>query len=399
MITLPRNAHVWLPDLVRRHVLAAGRRQCSLRGAHVMFAIADHYEPFNGGVSLGQADRRVDRWQMEYARTVEGLRDADGQSPQHSFFYPLEQYDPGHVEKLASLVERGCGEIEVHLHHDEDTSANLRRSMVQFTNVLRDRHGLLTKHPDGSTAYGFVHGNWALDNARPDGRHCGVNDELTILRQTGCYADFTLPGVPDVSQTRTVNSIYYAVDDPARPKSHDRGMPATVGRRPPADGLLMVQGPLGLDWTRRKYGVLPGVESGTLDDSTAHLPDGARFSRWLAASVQVEGRPDWIFVKVHTHGAPEPNAAMLLGPAMRQFHMSMQHQVRQRGMHLHYVTAREMANIVRAAENGATGNPEAFRDYWLPPPARLRRVRTSQTRRFRSALATASEREWTCSFS
>jgi hypothetical protein len=341
-----------------------------------MFAIADHYEPFNGAVSQAQANRRVERWQMEYARTVEGLRDVEGRKPQHSFFYPIEQYDAGHVEKLASLVERGCGEIEVHLHHDGDTSANLRRSIIGFTTVLRERHGLLTRHRDGSTAYGFVHGNWALDNARPDGRYCGVNDELTILKQTGCYADFTLPGVPDVSQTCTVNSIYYAVDDPARPKSHDRGIPAAVGRRPPADGLLMVQGPLGLDWFRRKCGVLPGIESGTLDDSAAHLPDAARFTRWLAASVTVKGRPDWIFVKVHTHGAPEPNAAVLLGPVMWQFHMSMLNQVRQFGMYLHYVTAREMANIVRAAEDGASGSPHAYRDYWLPPPARVKACAT-----------------------
>ena len=43
-----------------------------------MLAIADHYEPFNGGVSQAQADRRVARWRDEYPRTVDGLRDADG---------------------------------------------------------------------------------------------------------------------------------------------------------------------------------------------------------------------------------------------------------------------------------------------------------------------------------
>jgi hypothetical protein len=390
MIALPRNAHIWLPGLLRQRARDGRRRP--VRGAHVIFALADHYEPFNGAVSPAQAERRVERWRIEYPRSVEGLRDADGRPPQHCFFYPAEQYDENHVERLGDLVERGCGEVEVHLHHDRDSSANLRRTLAGFTTVLRERHGLLTRHADGSTAYGFVHGNWALDNARPDGRHCGVDDELTILKRTGCYADFTLPGVPDVSQTRTVNSIYYAVDDPLRPKSHDRGTRAGVGCRPPADGLLMMQGPLGLDWSRRVYGVLPGVESGTLDHSPAHRPDGRRFARWLAASITVEGRPDWIFVKVHTHGAPEPNAAVLLGPVMRQFHISMLSQVRERGMQLHYVTAREMANIVRAAEDGATGNPHAYRDYWLPPPTRAA-ARDDHTRRLSRAFATASDRE------
>jgi len=366
MITLPRNAQIWLPGLLRYY--ARSGRQRPLRGAHVMFAIADHYEPFNGDVSRAEAERRVERWRVEYARSVDGLRDADGKPPQQSFFYPAEQYEADYLERLGQLVERGFGEVEVHLHHDADTSANLRQTLTEFTTVLRYRHGLLTRHADGSTAYGFIHGNWALDNARPDGKHCGVDDELTVLMDTGCYADFTMPGVPDVSQTRTVNAIYYAVDDPLRPKSHDRGTRAAVGRRPPADGLLMVQGPLGLDWSRRVQGVFPGIESGTLDHSPAHQPDGARFRRWLAASITVEGRPDWIFVKVHTHGAPEQNAAMLLGPGMRAFHGVMLQEVRDRGMRLHYVTAREMANIIRAAEDGASGDPHAYRDYWLPQP-------------------------------
>ena len=35
---------------------------------------------------------------------------------------------------------------------------------------------------------------------------------------------------------------------------------------------------------------------------------------------------------------------------------------------LHYVTAREMYNIVRAAEDGHSGNPGDYRDYEVLPP-------------------------------
>ena len=35
---------------------------------------------------------------------------------------------------------------------------------------------------------------------------------------------------------------------------------------------------------------------------------------------------------------------------------------------LHYVTARECYNIIKAAEAGESGDPGAFRDYRLPPP-------------------------------
>jgi hypothetical protein len=370
MFTLPKNAQIWLPAVLRQSLVGYRHRVRSLRGAHVMFAIADHFEPFNGGVSTQRADWRVERWRQGYARMIDGLRDDDGRTPQHSFFYPIEQYEERHVEALAALVESGGGEVEVHLHHDGDNALNLRRNLAGFAKLLDERHGLLTRHADGSIGYGFVHGNWALDNARPDGRHCGVNNEISVLKQTGCYADFTLPAAPDVSQTRTVNAIYYAVDDPDRAKSHDRGIHAAVGRRPPSNGLLMVQGPLSLDWSRRAYRVLPGVEAGCVDDSPGNWPHGSRLRHWLRASVTVSGRPDWVFIKIHTHGAPEHNADVLLGTAMRQFHASVRQQIRDQEMHLHYVTAREMANIVRAAEDGVTGNPGEYRDYWLPPPVR-----------------------------
>jgi hypothetical protein len=36
---------------------------------------------------------------------------------------------------------------------------------------------------------------------------------------------------------------------------------------------------------------------------------------------------------------------------------------------LHYVTAREAYNLVKAAEAGCTGDPEQYRDYLIPPYA------------------------------
>jgi hypothetical protein len=36
---------------------------------------------------------------------------------------------------------------------------------------------------------------------------------------------------------------------------------------------------------------------------------------------------------------------------------------------LHYVTAREAYNIVKAAEAGKAGDPNAYRDFEVPPPA------------------------------
>jgi hypothetical protein len=36
---------------------------------------------------------------------------------------------------------------------------------------------------------------------------------------------------------------------------------------------------------------------------------------------------------------------------------------------LHYVSAREVYNIIKAAESGETGDPGTYRDYVLAPPS------------------------------
>ena len=226
------------------------------------------------------------------------------------------------------------------------------------------RHGLLARNRNtGELAYGFVHGNWALDNSRPDGRLCGVNNEIDVLRETGCYADFTLPSAPDPTQTSKINSIYYAIDDPRRPKSHDSGTDVGVGTVPP-NGLMMIQGPLVLCWRRRKWGVLPRIENGCLQGNQP--PSLDRLDDWLRARVQVPSRPDWFFVKLHTHGAPEGNAQVLLGEPMIAFHRALGRRAQSDpSFRFHYVTAREMYNLVRAASAGWQGTVNEARNFEL----------------------------------
>ena len=69
----------------------------------------------------------------------------------------------------------------------------------------------------------------------------------------------------------------------------------------------------------------------------------------------MQGRPNWRFVKLHTHGCKDGNIDMLLGPEMQAFHaeLAVQRQANPR-LRLHYVTAWEMALLVRQAEAGAT---------------------------------------------
>jgi hypothetical protein len=193
-----------------------------------------------------------------------------------------------------------------------------------------------------------------------------VNDEITILRETGCYADFTFPSAPSDTQPRKINSIYYAIDDPQRPCSHEHGG-VDVGVAPqPPESLMLIQGPLVLDWHRRKLGILPSVENGCIQANQAQHID--RLPAWLAAGVRVPRRPDWFFVKLHTHGIPEGNREVLLGEPGQAFHRALAAKASQDvSFKYHYVTAREMYNLVRAAEAGWTGDVAGALDYELLP--------------------------------
>ncbi len=290
-------------------------------------------------------------------------RDSDGKPPRHTFFYPLEQFDAAEMSMLSELCRAGYGEVEVHLHHDRDTSENLRRQLLRYAHMLADRFGLLCTHRrDGGIMYGFVHGNWALDNSRPDRRWCGVDDEIDVLRQTGCYADFTLPSAPNSTQVRKINSIYYAVEDGC-PRSHESGVDVGSGPRPEG-GLMMIQGPLMLNWGQRKMGIFPRVENGCIQANQS--PSMDRLNLWIKASVQVPTRPDWYFVKLHTHGAPEANRKILLGEAICKFHTALAARAMfDSHFYFHYVTAREMYNLARAAEDGYKGPVDQARDYEL----------------------------------
>ena len=356
-----RSIDIWIMPWLRQRLRGSAAADGPI---DVILCIADHFEPSWGNPSDAVADERVARWVRDYPSVIGCFRDSDGRPPRHTFFYPIDQYIPRHVDALAALCREGYGEVEIHLHHDGDTAERLERTLRAFATRFSEQHGLLGRHPDGSIAYGFVHGNWALDNARSDGRWCGVKNELAVLRRTGCYADFTLPSAPDRTQTRTINSIYYATGCAHRSKSHDVGV--RVGTQPPSrDALMIIQGPLSLWWPRGSR--VPRIENGCMQRGQA--PSMARLDEWIRAAVRVPTRPDWFFVKLHTHGATESNRAVLLGEPMCRFHADLARRAAADSrFRYHYVTAREMYNLVRAAEAGWNGTVADALDWTVEPP-------------------------------
>jgi len=240
---------------------------------------------------------------------------------------------------------------------------------VEFRDALAG-HGCLSKE-EGQAAprYAFVHGNSTLANSC-GGIGCGVDDELQILAETGCYADFTLPSAPHPAQVAKINSLYECTLPLECRAPHRRGRALQRGH-PPHVFPLIVQGPLLLDVARRKRGLpFPRIENGVL--TAMNPPTLRRLSLWRKAAITVRGRPDWLFIKLSCHGMDPRDEETMLGASLQTFLRELREDVPTHGrFRVHFVTAREMVNIILAACDGKEGNPRDHRDY------RLRAIRSS----------------------
>jgi len=357
-----RNVHRWLGG----YALQSVRKLSTVQHEgprHLLVAVCDHYEPLWGNASDDHGWQRVQHWLTDYPVLTRNLRDADGRPPRHTFFFPGEQYRPEYLDALAKLAKLGLGEVEVHLHHESDTAQKLTWDLLKYTQAFAD-HGHLSRDKSGRLRYAFIHGNWCLANSRHDGRYCGVDSELGILFETGCYADFTFPSAPDETQPGIVNQIYWPTGDPTLARAHEKGLRARVGHTM-NDRILMIQGPLAIARRAGRLGVR--IDGAALTARDPASPQ--RMHTWISQGIHIKDRPEWIFVKLHTHGAPDAQAASLLGAPGRAFHEFLISNYNDgKKFVLHYVTAREMFNIARAGMEGRSGNPNDYRDYALAPP-------------------------------
>ena len=318
---------------------------------HVYFCFVDHYEPYYGDASQEQARQMVDEWVEQYPILANKHQDSDGNPPKHSYFYPIEEYDEYILDKLSDITNKGLGDVEVHLHHDDDTAENLTKELNDFKELLFSRHNLLRKNDLGEIVYGFIHGNWALDNSRPDGRWCGIDNELDILIETGCVYDMTMPSAPSDTQTKTINSIYYAKED-GKAKSHDTGRELIANiTKQNENELLMIQGPLTLNWKNRKLGLIPKIESGELSGDCP--PSMTRTKLWQHCCVSLKGKEEHVFIKVHTHGLQKENMDMLFDKnGFDNMWDSLESLYRDSdNCQLHYVSAWEMYTKIKSLEN------------------------------------------------
>jgi hypothetical protein len=350
-----RKYYVWLPGYLS---WATHQEHAKSGPVDVFFLFADHFEP---GSNYGI----MQQWLNGYPQIAGRHRDSNGRPWQHTWFYPAEQPIDQNLTALQQLVSTGYGEVELHLHHGNDNNETGRVRFQQSVAYLQKFNFLKTM--DGATHFAFIHGNWGLDNSNGTAL-CGITRELSILHELGSFADYTFSSIWWDSQPPTINNIYMATDDDG-PKSYARGVPVKAGRKPEGD-LMIFQGPLlflpSFNLSRAPKTQFLEVENAEIHAAVPVTPQ--RIDAWVRANIHVEGRPDWVFVKVHGHGAIPEDANEILGPELDRGLQYLETAYNDGSRYvLHYVTAREAYNLVRAAADNRTGDPRQYYDYVIPP--------------------------------
>jgi len=333
------------------------------KSLHILFCTVDHFEPGTGSVTSGVERERVRTLLSEYPKLVRNHKDYAGNIPKRTWFFPPHYHRNDNLRGLISLCASGYGEIELHLHHGKtkpDSAENLKRTIKQCIEEYSS-FGIFGTE-DGRRKYGFIHGDWALDNSR-NGKYCGVNNEIQILKETGCYADFTFPSLNEANPIQ-INSIYYAQGDPKKTKSYNKGI--TVRRLgEQSEDLMIIQGPT---HPFLKNKTLSGLR--VWGDSINGTPPTTkkRIDLWVKTAIHIRGKREWIIIKTSMHGAEDGMA--VLGREMDEIFSYLETKYNDgKNYVLHYVTARELYNIIKAIEAGEPGgDPEDYRDYKIKPP-------------------------------
>jgi hypothetical protein len=342
------KAYIWLPSYLSvRH----SNNQVPNSQKHLIFVITDHYEP-----GLGDRGIAINReWLEAFKPIADSHKDSYGNRFRYTWFYPYDHQNEHVLKTLCHMAYDGYGEVELHWHHEPATNDTFPAMLDKAIEWFQGYGALIASGDTPSTQFAFIHGNWCLDNSHP---RCGVTRELDILFDKGCYADFTFSTIGTDSQPSKVNSIYYATDSDGS-KSYNDGVDAEVGSQID-DRLMIFEGPIAL--------MMDGSFECAAVES-ADRPNPKRVRRWIDSDIHVRGRPEWVFVKVYSHGAQSRKEIVHadLGPMLD----SLEAECRHRSISLHYMSAREAYNVVKAAEEGLSGDPEQYRDHRLSKPCNM----------------------------
>jgi len=353
-----KNIHVWLVD----YLLSAIKSLVFFKKSNnapkdIMFLFVDHFE-------MAGKEERLNAWLNIYPDVVNKFQDSDGVKPQHTWFYALDLTHEHELASIRKLVDEGYGEVELHWHHSHVSNQQFENDLKNGLEVFH-KYGYMKPYKKGfHSSFSFIHGNWSLNNSRGD-EFCGIDNEIDILKRYGCYADFTFPALFSPAQPKYVNKITYTNRSVVK-KGYNNARISEVGVSEAEDEFMIMQGPLSINFKDWRHKWHPTFEDG---DINSNLTQGSkkRIDCWIRQNIHVKDNPNWIFVKIFCHGAQDH--ASLCSKSTEEMYEYLGEKYNDgKKYRLHYVTARECYNIIKAAEDNKSGNPNLYRDYVIPHP-------------------------------
>lgn len=354
-----KNIHIWIIAYLARNIKFLFVKKDSKSTKDIMFIFVDHFE-------LAGKGERLSAWVNDYPRIVNKFTDWDGKRPQHTWFSALDLIDENELAEMKKLVDDGLGEVELHWHHSHKSSSDFEGDFFEGMEIFH-KYGFMLPYKDNQhSCFSFIHGNWSLNNARGD-QFCGINNEIKILKKHGCYGDFTFPALFSKAQPKYVNQICYT-DENVSGKGYDLAREAEVGKKQEKSEFMIMQGPLAINYKDWRHKWHPTIEDGDINSNLTQSSK-KRIDCWIRQNIHVKNNPDWIFVKVFCHGAQDYKS--LTSDSMIKMYEYLGSEYNDGvNYRLHYVTARESYNIIKAAEDGKVGNPNQYRDYEIPHPSK-----------------------------
>ena len=261
----------------------------------------------------------IRRWRATSATPTAARRATASSSPASSIA-------PHFLDALAELARGGFGEVEVHLHHDGDTATTLRADIADYLGKYAAARPPVARRRRAAALR--VHPRQLVPRQRAPRRPL-------VRRRRRDPAALSTPAATPTSRSRrrpTSASRTSSTRSTGRPatwrarRAYEAGERARVGdahaRSPPHDRRA----------ARARAAPALGVriENGALTAAIRRRPRAC--ATGSTQGIHVDGRPEWVFVKVHTHGAPEKNAASLLGDGGRALHRALRALQRRRAL-------------------------------------------------------------------
>lgn len=343
-----KRVNTWVPQYMGR--LVKGHRRNG--PIHLLVLIANIFDPYVGGASREEGCRRMVSWERRMAEIASRYRDSDGNPPQHTWFVPIAMKDTDCLFRISKMCFDGFGEIGIYIPPETNHEA--------FHNKLKDSLQSISQF-GGCVIHDKDKGRRNSFGVIGDEN----NSTIPFLPAEGCYADFTGPPIEGIHGSYFSQIYHYLrysentshIIDPSLSIYRESSSPL---------GLMMIPGSVGINWFDWSNLFFPNFETGSVCRRT--LPYSLRTRLWIRSAAALPGRPDWIVIKLFTRGCEPANEEILLGKYTHRIYKEFERFAR--GGHpcyLHYVSGRELYNIIRAAESGCSGNPHMMRDWQLPP--------------------------------